>query len=163
MKENILFALWFFLPAGIANVAPIFAAKWRLLESLNKPLDFGQTFRGKRILGDNKTIRGLIVGIIIGSTAGLLFQNSLLFGFLLSIGALGGDAFKSFVKRQVGIPSGKTWFPFDQLDYIIGALLLSTLHVQLTAAQYIAVIIVWFTIHIIASITGYLFRYKSSP
>ena len=53
MKENILFALWFFLPAGIANVAPIFAAKWRLLESLNKPLDFGQTFRGKRIFGYN--------------------------------------------------------------------------------------------------------------
>src|SRR3989338_6934553 len=62
--DKIFFALWFFLPVGIANCTPIIAAKIPLLEQWSYPIDFYKTFRGKRILGDHKTIRGLVIGIL---------------------------------------------------------------------------------------------------
>ena len=161
--NDLLFAIWFFLPAGVANVTPIFVGNWKLLKQYNKPIDMGITFRGKRIFGDNKTIYGTLIGILAGVLATILLQQTLILGLLLSIGALGGDLVKSFFKRQLNIPSGKTWFPFDQLDYIFGALLLSALYVQLTMAQYVTTGIAWFAIHIISTITGYLFKLKSSP
>ena len=45
-------------------------------------------------------------------------------GLALGIGALGGDALKSLVKRARGIAPGKSWVPFDQLDFAVGALAL---------------------------------------
>ena len=62
MFKDILFALWFFLPAGLANAAPVFASRIPKSEKLALPLDFGKSFRGKRIFGENKTFRGLLAG-----------------------------------------------------------------------------------------------------
>lgn len=161
--SNLLFALWFFLPAGAANVTPIFVGRWKFVKRFNKPLDFDKTFRGKRLLGDNKTIYGTLIGVLAGVLATILLHQPLILGLLLSIGALGGDLIKSFFKRQLGIASGKSWFPFDQLDYIIGGIGASMLYIQLSLAQYVALIIVWFIIHILSTIIGYLFKYKSNP
>jgi hypothetical protein len=66
MIRDILFVIWFFLPAGLANVAPIFAAKLPYLKTLTFPLDGYITFRGKRLLGEHKTLRGVISGILVG-------------------------------------------------------------------------------------------------
>src|SRR6185312_2869782 len=126
----ILFGLWFFLPAGIANMMPVFAAK--IFPKWNQPLDFGKSFGKKRIFGDHKTVRGIVVGILSGILIAILQYilynnttlvgsfvsfdymqgNPIVFGFLLSFGALLGDSIKSFFKRRVGVASGKTWFPF---------------------------------------------------
>jgi len=40
----------------------------------------------------------------------------------MSGGALIGDLIKSFAKRRLGIQAGSTWVPFDQVDYIAGAI-----------------------------------------
>ena len=45
MIKDILFVLWFFLPAGLANMAPIFAARLPYLRKLSFPLDCYATFR----------------------------------------------------------------------------------------------------------------------
>jgi CDP-2,3-bis-(O-geranylgeranyl)-sn-glycerol synthase len=173
-----LLAIWFFLPAGAGNAAPIFAAKIPWLKSWDTPMDFGKTFRGKRILGDNKTWRGLLSGALIGGlTAGLqhsLFpgvgpagwltlSSAILLGALLGVGALLGDAVESFFKRQSGVQPGQSWFPFDQTDYILGGMLLSSLAVRLNGEQYAAVFVTWFFIHIIATHIGYLLGLKSRP
>lgn len=47
-----------FLPAGLLHAAWLRAAASRRLAV---PLDGGLTFRGRRLLGDNKTVRGLAV------------------------------------------------------------------------------------------------------
>ncbi|MBU1849778.1 MAG: CDP-archaeol synthase [Nanoarchaeota archaeon] len=135
-------ALYFFLPAYIANAAPSF---FRRINFLNKPVDCGHKFRGKRIFGDNKTFKGLLVAIVFGTLMfalqKLLFSKgiflkislinyssySIILGFLLSTGTIFGDLFESFFKRQRGILSGKPWVPFDQTDYVIGALLFSSI------------------------------------
>jgi len=132
--------LYLFLPAGLANMAPPFASI--VFPYLGFPVDFGKTFRGKRIFGDHKTVRGFVSGTIAGVlciylqrylyTSSPFFRSiSLLdytqvpiaFGLFLAFGSLVGDAIKSFFKRQVGVEPGQAWFPWDQIDWIIGALI----------------------------------------
>src|SRR5580700_4566133 len=134
MMHDILFSLWFFLPAGFGNSTPIVAAHMPGLRTLNAPMDFGKSFRGKRIFGAHKTLRGLVCGMIMGVF--IVWLQSVLFhhygwarqisspvsyehlsvltlGLLLSFGALMGDAIESFLKRQYSIRSGDRWFPYD--------------------------------------------------
>jgi len=132
MLQLILQAFWLFLPAALANIAPSLLNK---VPFLNYPLDFNKKFRNKRILGKNKTFRGLFFAIIISIIAVYIQSfiypttplidytttNLPLLGFLLGFGAIFGDSLKSFFKRQVNISQGKPWPLFDQLDWIVGA------------------------------------------
>lgn len=184
MFSDILFALWFFLPAGLANASPVFANRIPLLQKLGRPIDGGKHFRGKRIFGDHKTVRGFLAGILCGSVTGVLqfiaYTNigfvrsfslidyrslawSVLLGALLGFGALAGDAIKSFFKRQVGVASGKSWFPFDQIDYIVGGLLCSSLLIDLPHSAYLWIGFIWFLIHPMATFVGWLLGLKDSP
>jgi len=94
-------------------------------------LDFYHKFRGKRIFGDHKTIRGLISGIIVAIIAAylqtLLYQNlpwiktftpinyniinPILFGLLQSLGALLGDAIEELLQTPSWHPPGQTVVP----------------------------------------------------
>lgn len=182
--DIILFALWFFAPAGIANGSPVFANKIPLLNKLGTPIDGGKSYRGKRLFGDHKTVRGFIVGIISGFlVAGIqmcLYNRSswivdisssvdysqpivLLMGMFLGFGALAGDAIKSFFKRQFSIPSGNSWFPFDQIDYIVGGLLISIPFVMLTIEQYLTIALIWFLIHPFATFIAWTLKLKDNP
>jgi CDP-2,3-bis-(O-geranylgeranyl)-sn-glycerol synthase len=182
--QEILFALWFFAPAGIANSSPVFANKIPVLNKLGIPIDGGKTFRGKRMFGDHKTVRGFVVGVLSGLLVAaiqmLIYANSewivgisapidysqpivLIMGAALGFGALLGDAVKSFFKRQFSVPSGSSWFPFDQIDYIIGGLIASAFFVTLTWSQYLLIMIVWFLIHPAATFIGWMLKLKDSP
>jgi len=184
MLKDILFALWFFLPAGMANVTPILVAPIPGLRTLNAPIDFGLMFRGKRVLGAHKTWRGLLSGIIL-ATLTLWLQQLLVAhtgwattltssvnyaklptigtGILFGVGALGGDAIESFFKRQRGVAPGHGWFPFDQLDYIIGAALATMPLVSLSVLQYVFLIVLWLVVHLVASYIGWLTHLKERP
>ena len=184
MLTDLLLAIWFLLPAAIANASPIIAAKIPALKKFDAPLDGGKTFRGNRIFGAHKTWRGLFSGIVaatvvlaiqqwlVVSTDWFDFFTSsvdyaalpvLLLGPAFAIGALGGDAIESFFKRGQGIKSGKAWVPFDQLDYIIGAVVLSLFFVVLTPLQYLFIFVIWFAMHLISSYVGYRLGLKKDP
>lgn len=140
--EIILQALWIILPAYVANASAV-------LVGGGKPVDFGKNWKdGKRILGDGKTWRGLFAGGFVGMTAGFglsvaakyislsdfaFLDLNHFYGYPLMIpiifslcfGALLGDMTESFFKRRVGKERGESWILFDQLDFILGALILS--------------------------------------
>lgn len=183
MINYIIFALWFFAPAGFANATPVFAKKIPWIKKWTTPIDFGKSYRKKRILGDNKTWRGFCFGVLIAMLT-LMIQKtlyiesswlqatipqidyssvSLWLGFLLGFGALLGDAFESFIKRQLNIVSGEAWFPFDQIDYIIGGILFSSLIINLTPNYNVTILLVWFSLHLISSYIGYLLGLKEKP
>lgn len=154
-------------------MAPVFSSKIPYVRDWKAPLDFGKSYRGQRIFGKNKTWRGLISGVLLGTLTGYLLSqtyftdyNSVLFTLLaasMSFGALAGDAIESFFKRQRQIPAGKPWFPFDQTDYIIGGLLF-TLPVTLIPLWVGAwVLILYFGLHLISSYIGYLLGLKELP
>lgn len=137
--NDLLAALWFYVPAYVANIAPVLVQG--RLEWLAAPMDGGRSWRGRRVLGDHKTWRGLMTGVLAGTVAfalqaaghraGVLSQLAwfdydragLLPGVLLSAGALLGDALKSFLKRQLDIAPGASWLGPDQLDFFVGAYL----------------------------------------
>lgn len=169
--------LWFMMPAYIANMAPIFVKNY--FKFLAKPIDFGKKFKGKEILGAHKTFRGLIFGciasILMSSLQFLLYKypffkeisivsytevNYLLLGFLLGFGALFGDMVKSFFKRRINIKPGARWIPFDQLDYVLGALLFSLVIFVPSFASAIIIIASSFLLHIIANHIGYYLKIR---
>jgi CDP-2,3-bis-(O-geranylgeranyl)-sn-glycerol synthase len=188
MGDDLLCVLWIFLPAGLANGAPVLAARihWRPLDQLNVPVDAGKTLRGKRLFGANKTWRGLLAGIVV-ATAVLTLQQllarqiswfahlsdpaqidfialpTLLVGPLFGIGALLGDMIESFFKRQLGIGPGQRWFPFDQIDYVIGAALAVLPFIQLSSGQYILLLAIWLVLHVVSVYIGWLLKIRDQP
>jgi CDP-2,3-bis-(O-geranylgeranyl)-sn-glycerol synthase len=124
-------ALWLFLPACVANVIPAFTTRINVLAI---PVS-------KRWLGENKTWRGVVVGCI-GAIACAYAQRwaidhlevfdpltlidyravrPFLLGLLMGAGALGGDMVESLLKRQLGKPPGSRWWPWDDVDFLLGA------------------------------------------
>ena len=145
MILEIIKAVYFFLPAYFANMSPPLVFNIPFIKKINYPLDFKKTLFSNRILGNNKTIIGSISGIlaslIIFQVQKYLFnfnffqnisilnysQLNLLFPLLLGFGAIFGDLLKSFIKRRLNIKPGASFPIVNQLDFVIFALLLSSL------------------------------------
>lgn len=183
MLKEIFFVWWFFSPAGVANIAAFFSGKISWFSKYSYPIDFHKSFRGKRILGNNKTFRGFIAGIVgsilivylqiflysqfslVRNNLSLNYEtiNPILLGFLAGFGALFGDSIKSFFKRQIDVKPGKSWIPFDQIDYIIGGILFTSFYIQLSFPEYILLFFIWFLLHPLTTVLGYLLHLKNEP
>lgn len=143
----------FLLPLYFANSsAVLFGGK--------TPLDLNAKARdGRRLLGRGKTFKGTAGGIFIGSLAAviitnlapeqtaLVFENYVLFGFIVSIGAMAGDIIASFLKRRANIESGKQVFLLDQLDFLIGGIIFGSIFFVPTVWQLIVMIAITLLAH----------------
>jgi CDP-2,3-bis-(O-geranylgeranyl)-sn-glycerol synthase len=156
------------VPIYIANASPI-------LIHGKKPLDFGKKYKGKRIFGNGKSILGFLAGIICGSLAGiaigLVFPEFILFFgtsyfvlvFLLAFGAMLGDVIESFFKRRLGKERGEKWLFFDQLDFVVGALILS-LFIRLPELWFVVLVLVATVfIHLITNFIAFKLGLKKVP
>ncbi|MBI2546706.1 CDP-archaeol synthase [Candidatus Woesearchaeota archaeon] len=141
--EYVLELFYLMLPGILANMMPVLAARWKILNFLAKPIDSNKKWLdNKPILGKHKTYRGFILGIAVAMLVAFIqfklynlfvFKslsiipydryNPFLLGFLIGFGVLLGDSVKSFFKRRLNIKPGKPFFPFDQIDSVIGGLL----------------------------------------
>lgn len=183
MIKEIAFIIWFFLPAGAANIAPILAAHWGPIRKFNRPIDGGKTWRGKPLLGKNKTWRGFIAGWL-AAVAFIALQylavenipalnewslvdytsiSLVLVATMQAFGALGGDSIKSFFKRQIGIHSGQSWVPFDQIDFLLGAALSTFWLVDLPLSAYLGGFAFGFFAHIFMTHVGFWLNLKDQP
>ena len=162
----ILKSAYLLVPAFAANMAPvIFRSKFKFLAI---PLDFGYVINKKPLLGKNKTVRGLVMGLIFSVFFAFLqklalrmpffreisvldYSGWLYIGFLLGFGAIAGDAIESFFKRRFGIHPGKPWIPFDQTDFVIGSLFCISFYQILGSRIYLTAIICSFFLHIIVN------------
>lgn len=166
--------IYFLLPAGFANMAPVLTKK--IFKSLAIPIDYYKKFRGRYIFGPHKTIRGLLFGIvfsiIIISMQRFLYnydffrsislinysENFLLLGFLMGFGAISGDLIESFFKRRLNIKSGAKFIPFDQIDWILGMILFTFFLYTYTLQMIISLVIIAFVLHIIVRYIGYVMK-----
>ncbi|MFA6547665.1 MAG: CDP-archaeol synthase [Candidatus Magasanikbacteria bacterium] len=169
--------IWFLLPAGFANMAPVLVRK---INFLNYPIDGGRIFFGERLFGSNKTWRGLFFGIIFSiltvfiqsflysrffavrdiSFFSYFNANICLVGFLFGAGALIGDLIKSFFKRRFHIASGKSWVPFDQIDWILGSLIAISLIINLPWYTWLYALLFFGFLHPVVNIIGYWLKIK---
>ena len=115
----IIYPIIYIFPAYAANGAPV-------LFGGGAPLDFGRKMGGKRIFGDNKTLRGtasaIIIGIIAGALESLAFPFMLKISLMLALGAVFGDLLGSFIKRRLNYKSGRSFPIMDQFGFLVFAL-----------------------------------------
>jgi len=123
------------LPAYFGNMAPVIMKNH--FKFLAVPID--KSFPGSTSwFGSHKTWRGLFLAPVFGVITAYLqfvfnisslnlidYSHWLIIGVLLGTGAILGDLIKSFIKRRLKIAPGKKFIPFDQIDFVMGALLLS--------------------------------------
>lgn len=136
LLDVIAVALWAMLPAYVPNNAAVLAGGGR-------PIDGGRVLGGARLLGDGKTWRGAIVGTLVGAAVALVLNAVVVSarGFLgvelprfppaaiigLPAGAILGDIAASFLKRRTGRERGAPFPGVDQLDFVVGALVVTAL------------------------------------
>lgn len=156
--------LYFMLPAYLANMTPVFVKK---INFLGSPIDFGTG-----ILGGHKTWRGFLFAVIISTTVFSLqkyiggeylidYSNaSLWIGVLFGVGVIMGDCVKSFFKRKFNIAPGKSWIPFDQIDFTIGALLFVSIIYFPGWINALIVVIVSGVGHVLINHLGYYLRIR---
>jgi CDP-2,3-bis-(O-geranylgeranyl)-sn-glycerol synthase len=175
---DVLKTIWLLLPAYTPNnFAVVFGG--------GTPIDFGRYFiDGKRILGDGKTIRGFVAGVLGGilvahlqllaeSLAGVEVYSSLPYDqflqlvFLLAFGAMVGDAFGSFIKRRFGVERGKSFPILDQLTFLVVAYAFASLSpafsVLFTTKVLIIGIVITPALHLAVNVVAYMLKLKEVP
>ncbi len=156
-------AIKFIFPAYCANAVPVLAGG-------GVPMDFGRAFPdGRPVFGRNKTYRGFFFGLAVGTAVGLLetvvFGYPVLFGLLLSLGALIGDLAGAFLKRRLGIAPGGLLPVVDQVDFIVGAILFSLpLSLEVFSLELaLVVLIITPPVHLLTNFAAYKLGLKSNP
>lgn len=120
--------LYLIAPLLLAGIVQAVVIRRNLLAWLAHPLDGRRTFRGKRLLGDSKTWRGL-VGMTVVTVLAVLGQHELYalhafrllslvdysvtpgwieLGLALGLGYSLAELPNSFVKRRLGIAPGRS-------------------------------------------------------
>jgi CDP-2,3-bis-(O-geranylgeranyl)-sn-glycerol synthase len=149
-------------PAYCANAVPV-------LVGGGLSMDFGKKFvDGRPVFGKNKTFRGFFAGLAVGTVAGLaeslFFKYPLMFGLLLSLGALFGDLAGAFIKRRLAIPPGGLLPVVDQLDFILGAILFSLpLSMGLGWGLFVTILVITPPIHLLTNFAAYKLGLKRNP
>ncbi|MDD4290566.1 MAG: CDP-archaeol synthase [Patescibacteria group bacterium] len=161
--------IWIFLPSAFANMAPLFSLK---INFLNFPIT-------KNLFGENKTWRGLFFGIMSGilvaflqKTLSALFYkieiinykeiNILVFGFLMGFGALMGDLLESFIKRRLKIFPGKSLPIFDQIDWIIGSLIILSFYIKIQIKFVLYSILILGILHFLINTLSYNLKIRKT-
>jgi CDP-2,3-bis-(O-geranylgeranyl)-sn-glycerol synthase len=168
-----LFLLAAFSLAGVAQSAWL---RSKVSNYFTAPLDGGATFRGRRVFGDNKTWKGLVVmvpavGIAFWALAAgmeLLRPESLdnlwplaplgyfVLGCWAGLGFMLGELPNSFVKRQADILPGTqpqtaalraASFVVDRTDSVLGALIALALVVEVPWLAWVGILLAGPLIH----------------
>lgn len=130
------------LPIYLANMAAPFARHWG---GWNRPIS-------RRWLGSHKTVLGFALGVAAAvavvfvqgrvrwSGSLISYDQWLVLGVGCGLGALGGDSIKSFFKRQLNIAPGRSWVPADQLDFVVGGLIVLSFWTQLSWLDIVCIL-----------------------
>ena len=115
-----IYPLLYIFPAYVANAVPVIFGG-------GASLDFKKKIGGKRLFGDNKTIKGtvssLIFGILTGAIESIYIPSMLPVGISLTIGANFGDLLGSFIKRRIDLKHGASLPIVDQYGFFVFAIL----------------------------------------
>lgn len=161
--------IWIFLPSAFANMAPVI---FRKCNFLNIPIS-------KKLCGDHKTYRGFFFGVLLSIIVAFLqskmsaltkhiemldYQsiNIVIFGLLMGIGALLADLLKSFLKRKFKIRPGKSLPILDQIDWVIGSIIVLNLYINLKIDFILYSIIILGTLHFFTNIISYRLKIRKT-
>jgi len=182
MRE-FLAVIYLFSPLLIGLALHGFCIKFNSLAFLCLPIDRGRKFRGKRIFGDNKTYRGVVV-VGLGTAIGFGLQSLFLrqiasirsvelfnysffkavaLGLAVGVAAMLSELPNSFIKRRFEIAPGsaaKGWkglifYIYDQIDFLVGAWIVLTVVVPVTVERALLSACFLLVAHQLMSSVGY--------
>jgi CDP-diglyceride synthetase len=163
--------------------------KSKFLQSLSKPLDGGRVYSdGKRLLGANKTWKGLIGMIVFTAICAIALNifpdessafrsgrslNDIpyeaLYGASLGLAYILAELPNSFIKRRLDIPPGKNatgmkgvlFTIIDQADSIIGGAIVISIYTPMSLYSFCQLVLVASLIHYAVNVLLYFVRLKS--
>ncbi len=180
------YAIYFMLPAYLSNASALTFGGGTPLD-MGRSLKDGFRFLGDGVTWKG-TIIGILIGAVIGliqgtftgdlitnllmvgdPAIGLMVQGTittntlhgLLLGLALGGGAIIGDACGSFIKRRFKVERGRPVPIVDQLDFVVGALILSSLIVVIPLYLIIVILIISLFMHLGANTIAYLLGMKN--
>ncbi|MGA8014064.1 MAG: CDP-archaeol synthase [Candidatus Acidiferrales bacterium] len=148
---------------AVANGTPVLA-KDILGDRFAIPIDGGTKFVDARpILGSSKTVRGIFLSILMTSAFGPVVGLDWKIGALVSIVAMAGDLFSSFLKRRMNLPAGGKATGLDQIPESLFPLLACRSTLKLTALDIVAGIAIFFVGELLLSRLLYHFHLRDRP
>ncbi len=179
-------ARWVLLPVLGSPLLHAPVMRWDLARPLKRPIDGGRTWRGRRLLGDNKTWRGALAMTAGPALATVVLSrcawwrarvpapvaaaDPLVLGALLGASVWLGELPNSFLKRQFGIPPGEQQRTVagvaisvvDQFDFVLGAVLLLRPVWRMRAADVAEAAAVVTAVHLPLNVAGRLLGVRST-
>lgn len=163
-SQRLIALLYFMAPAYLANMTPPFLRYWK---GWNRPIH-------ERLLGSHKTVLGFASGVLAGVLAAAaqawIAVPSVwtaqarwpLMGLAFGLGAMTGDSLKSLLKRRRGIAPGRPWPGWDQLDFVVAALLLTGPWARLSWTDVLAILAVSLAGDLVVNQIAFLLGIKPS-
>ena len=147
-------------PSYVANAAPLLLGGGRTLDGGRKLSD------GQPIFGAHKTVRGVVAGVIAGTLVGLgeslVDPRLVIGGFMIALGSVLGDLLGAFIKRRLRVEPGRAFPILDQLDFILGGLLLGYTFFPISLISVVLVVVVTPPIHLGTNYGAYLLGIKKT-
>jgi CDP-archaeol synthase len=181
--SDLPFVISLLMPLLLGLVFHGLCIKFGWLRQLSAPIDQGCTLRGRRLLGVNKTYRG-IVAVGLGTALGFSIRPYVFrdiasapepqwlhapgiapfgFGFLVGAAAMMAELPNSFLKRQLGIGAGRAgrgvfgivFYVIDQVDMLVGVWLVLSLAIAVRANAVAWSVVFLFAAHQVFTVAGY--------
>jgi CDP-2,3-bis-(O-geranylgeranyl)-sn-glycerol synthase len=185
-------AAWLVVALSVAGAAHVIWLKSAWARHFSQPLDGGATFRGRRVFGANKQLRGLLM-MPVASAAAFAALGGLRetypewlargpwdlspaayagLGFAWGLAFMLAELPNSFLKRQLGVAPGaapeRGWlrplcFVFDRCDSTVGVLVVLTVLVPVPPATWPWALLLGAASHAAFSTWLYRARLKARP
>ena len=147
----------------LANGTPVIAKKL-LGDRYSYPLDGNLTFAdGRPLFGHSKTIRGVVLAVLVTSAGAPLIGLGWKTGFLVGSFAMAGDLVSSFSKRRLNLPSSSRASGLDQVPESLFPLLVCRNLLSLAAADIAVCVVMFFVGEVVLSRLLYALHLRDRP
>jgi CDP-archaeol synthase len=147
----------------MANGTPVIVKKI-LGDRFAQPLDGGIRFvDGRPLLGASKTVRGVLLSILVTSAGAALVGLGFGLGAIVGSVSMAGDLLSSFLKRRFGLRSSSRATGLDQIPESLFPLLACRDALSLTAVDIALTVAIFFVGEVLLSRLLYRWRLRDRP
>ncbi|MGA8750570.1 MAG: CDP-archaeol synthase [Pseudolabrys sp.] len=148
---------------SLANASPVIA-KLILDGAYATPIDGNTRFiDGRPLFGPSKSIRGLVVSLLLTALAAPLIGLQFKIGLLVATAAMVGDLLSSFLKRRFGFAPSSKATGLDQIPESLFPLLACRSAFELTAIDIAAGCVIFFVGEVLLSHLFFQLRLRDRP
>jgi len=147
----------------LANGMPLIAKKI-LGDRCSQAVDGNLRFvDGRPLFGRSKTIRGIVLAVVVTTAAAPLIGLDWKVGPLVGCFAMAGDLLSSFIKRRLDLPPSSRASGLDQLPEAVIPLLACLDLLSLAAADIVICVTMFFVGEVLLSRLLYAWRLRDRP